>query len=205
MKLLLFSDLHTNTRAARRLVDRARDEQVDVLVGAGDFASVRRHLTACLDILRTSPLPAILVPGNNETLDELADACRGWTAAHVLHGSGVTLDGVPFFGLGGGVPVTPFGAWSFDLTEGEARARLVACPEGAVLVSHSPPKGVLDVSSRGLSLGSIAVREAIERRSPRLVVCGHIHDSAGRSERLGATPVVNAGPEGLLWTLDPAS
>jgi Icc-related predicted phosphoesterase len=204
MKLLLFSDLHTNTTAARRLVERSRDEGVDVLVAAGDFASVRRDIRACLDILRTSPVPAVLVAGNNETIDESRDACRGWDRAHVLHGTGATLGGQAFFGLGGGVPVTPFGAWSFDLTEDEARTRLAPCPAGAVLVSHSPPKGVLDRTSRGASVGSVAVREAIERTSPRLVVCGHIHDSAGRAERLGATVVVNAGPEGILWTLEPA-
>ena len=52
------------------------------------------------------------------------------------------------------------------------------------------------------SLGSVAVRSAIERLAPRLVVCGHIHGSAGQWERLGDTPIVNAGPGGLLWDLD---
>ena len=33
------------------------------------------------------------------------------------------------------------------------------------------------------------------------VVCGHIHDCAGQRAMLGATPVVNAGPEGIWWEL----
>ena len=49
-------------------------------------------------------LVAILVAGNNESTDELRDACRTWDSAQVLHGTGVTLNGASFFGLGGGIP-----------------------------------------------------------------------------------------------------
>jgi Icc-related predicted phosphoesterase len=199
VRLLLFSDLHADADSARDLVDRARS--ADVLVGAGDFGNVRRSLRVCLDILRTVDRPVVMVAGNNETTDELRDACRGWSGAFVLHGEGVEIGGVEFFGLGGGVPVTPFGAWSYDLTEDEATELLAGAPEGCVLVSHSPPKGAVDVSSRGQSLGSVAVRDAIERIRPRLVVCGHIHARGGEVAYLGTCPVVNAGPRGVEWEL----
>ena len=100
------------------------------------------------------------------------------------------------------VPVTPFGSWSFDFTEDEAAELLADCPRGAVLVSHSPPHGAVDRDSRGESLGSVSVRQTIDATEPRLVVCGHIHACAGQRETLGATTVVNAGPEGLLFELD---
>ncbi len=199
MKLLLFSDLHCDADAARRLVHRA--ESADVVVGAGDFASVRRGIDVCINVLKAIRKPAVLVPGNNETEDELRAACRAWPSAHVLHGAAVEIAGLQFFGLGGGVPVTPFGAWSFDLTEEEAAQKLRSCPAGCVLVSHSPPKGAVDVSSSGKSFGSVAVLEAITSKQPTLVVCGHIHESAGRSELVGLTPVVNAGPAGIDWSL----
>lgn len=197
MKLLLFSDLHTDAASARRLVELAHG--VDILVGAGDFASVRRNIRVCIDVLRAVDKPAVLVAGNNESTDELVEACRGWSQAHVLHGQGVTISGLSFFGLGAGVPVTPFGAWSYDLTEEQARTLLKDCPPGCVLVSHSPPKGAVDVSSRGLSLGSEAVRETILRVHPSLVVCGHIHESGGQQGVIDSTPVINAGPAGIIW------
>jgi Icc-related predicted phosphoesterase len=199
MKLLLFSDLHADAGAARRLAERAR--MADVLVGAGDFGNVRRDVGVCLDVLRACGRPAVLVPGNNESFDELAAACRRWPEAHVLHGTGVTLAGAAFFGLGGGVPVTPFGSWSYDFTEEQAEALLTDCPAGCVLVSHSPPRGAADVDSRGRSLGSAVVRDAVLRLRPALVVCGHIHASAGQQALLGASPVVNAGPAGVVWEL----
>ena len=61
------------------------------------------------------------------------------------------------------------------MTPEEAEALLHPCPEGCILVSHSPPKGAVDVSSRGRGLGSTAIRSAVLARNPRLMVCGHIH------------------------------
>lgn len=199
LKLLLFSDLHCDAAAAGRLV--ARSQEADIVICAGDLATTRRRLNVCLDVLQAITKPVILVPGNNESLDELVAACRGWPNAQVLHGFGVTINGVEFFGLGGGVPVTPFGDWSFDFTEEQATELLSTCPVAGVLVSHSPPKGAVDVASNGQSLGSTAVRVAIERLKPKLVVCGHIHGSAGQSARIGPTTVINAGPDGLVWPL----
>jgi Icc-related predicted phosphoesterase len=46
------------------------------------------------------------------------------------------------------------------------------------------------------------VRSAIEALHPRLVVCGHIHAGAGQWDQIGASPVVNAGPAGILWDLE---
>lgn len=195
MKLLLFSDLHRDANAARRLVEQA--PTFDVVVGAGDFATMRRGLDEVIEILKAIDKPTVVVPGNGESDDELRQACASWQHAHVLHGSGVTLNGVDFFGLGAAVPETPFGSWSFDLSEEQASNLLRDCPERGVLVTHSPPKGLVDVASSGKSLGSTAVRHTVETRHPGLVVCGHIHDSWGQEARLGDTLVVNAGPAGI--------
>jgi Icc-related predicted phosphoesterase len=197
MRLLLFSDLHCDTSAARILVQRASD--VDVLIGAGDFGSVRHGVNTTIDVLKAVERPAVLVPGNNESLEELTAACKSWHGTRVLHGSKAEIQGVTFFGLGGGVPVTPFGPWSWDLSEEEASELLSGCPTGCVLISHSPPKGAVDRSAAGKSLGSTAVRDAIVRTHPVLVVCGHIHESAGKTEYIDQAPVINAGPEGILW------
>ena len=71
---------------------------------------------------------------------------------------------------------------------------LAKCEAADILVLHSPPKGVVDVTSGGQSVGSTAIHDAIERIQPRLAFCGHIHDSWGQTGRIGATQVVNLGP-----------
>jgi Icc-related predicted phosphoesterase len=195
MRLLAFSDLHRDRRQARRLVEMSED--ADVVVAAGDFASIHVGLGKTIDALEPIERPVVLVPGNNETDEALRDACAGWTAATVLHGEGTEIDGVSFYGLGAGVPTTPW-PWSFDLTEEEAEQKLAACPVGAVLVSHSPPKGYLD---GGRWLGSKAVLQTIEAKRPQLVICGHIHESAGEEAEVGESRVINAGPDGVFLEL----
>jgi uncharacterized protein len=190
VRLLAFSDLHRDERRARSVVERAA--HADVVAAVGDIATMHRGLEDMIDALRAIDRPVLLVPGNNETDDALRGACAGWTSATVLHGEATTVDGVTFFGLGGGIPETPWD-WSFDLAEAQAERLLAALPAGAVLLVHSPPKGHVD---RGL--GSTAVLHAIEDKQPRLVLCGHIHDCWGQESRVGQVPVRNLGPDAAL-------
>jgi len=195
MKLLAFSDLHRDLDRAERLVELARD--ADVVLGVGDYATMRIGLEGTIEVLSAIAAPTVLVPGNAESDTELWRACADWPSARVLHGDALQLEGAEFFGLGGGIPPTPF-PWSFDLSEDEAAAKLESCPEGAVLVVHSPPKGYLD-EAHGRHLGSRAILDAIERKLPALVVCGHIHQCWGSEAAIGTTPVVNVGPEGRFF------
>ena len=199
MKLLVFSDLHNDFRSASKLVELSNT--ADVVVGAGDFCVARQGLKEIIAPLSAITKPTVLVPGNSESDEELLQACRSWKSVHVLHGRRVTIAEIPFFGIGGGIPITPFGSWSYDFTEDEAYDLLCDCPSGGVLISHSPPAGVVDVSSDGRSLGSQAVRETILIQKPNLVVCGHIHGSAGQIDRIAETTVINAGPQGIIWEL----
>jgi len=195
MRLLAFSDLHVDTGQAERLV--AAGEDADVVVGVGDFASVHSGLEETIAVLRRITKPTVLVPGNNETEDALREACDGWESAIVLHGESTAIDGVEFFGLGAGVPVTPWD-WSFDLTEEEAADKLAACPKGCVLAVHSPPRGHVDTSGAAEHLGSVAVLDAVVAKEPRVALCGHIHESWGERSEIGPTEVVNLGPAGTF-------
>ena len=198
MRLLAFSDLHRDLEQVAVLVSLSAD--ADLVVGAGDFASVHQGLEQTIAALAAIETPTLLVAGNNETEDALRAASRSWPAATVLHGESIRVEGIHFFGLGAGIPVTPWD-WSFDLSEGEAAKLLGGAPEEGVLVLHSPPAGHVDRSSSGEHLGSEAIREAIEAKRPRLAVCGHIHESWGAESSLGPTRIVNLGPAGAWFEL----
>ena len=54
-------------------------------------------------------------------------------------------------------------------------------PAGDVLISHVPPRGVLDRCSNGDLGGCSVLRASVERAEtkPRLWLCGHIHEGRG--------------------------
>lgn len=196
-RVMAFSDLHGSRARAGALVAASAD--ADLVIGAGDYCNMRQGLAGALSLLAGLRRPVILVPGNAESAAELRFAAhQGMT---VLHGEAVDIAGLTVFGLGYGVPVTPFGDWSCDLTEAEAEALLARCDRADILVTHSPPKGVADITSQGASVGSTAIRAAIGRTAPRLALCGHIHDSWGRSGTIGTTTVHNLGPDPHFFDL----
>lgn len=193
MKILAFSDLHRDLEQGGKLVEMSAE--ADVVIAAGDFASVHEGLPETICTLAAIKVPTVLVPGNNETVDALRAAVDGWDSATVLHGQGTTIEGTEFFGLGAGIPVTPWD-WSFDLDDEAATEMLAPCPEEAVLVLHSPPKDHCDSAGAGGNFGSPALLRAIEEKRPRLAVCGHIHESWGCESQIGPTPIRNLGPKG---------
>lgn len=197
MKILAFSDLHLSRGRAADLV--AASAGAGLVIAAGDFCNMRVGLDDAMALISDITAPIIAVPGNAESEDELAAAAP--PNMTVLHGTGTMAKGLRLFGLGYGVPVTPFGPWSCDLTEDFAAGMLDRCAGADILITHSPPKGVADLTSMGASVGSTAIRAAIERVQPRLAVCGHIHDSWGRRGRIGDTEVVNLGPRATRFDL----
>jgi len=190
MRVLAFSDLHHSAKQAREVVAAAGE--ADLVIGAGDFCNMRQDLAGAIGLLDGITAPMVLVPGNAESVEELRDTAP--EGAHVLHGDGAEIGGVKVFGLGYGVPVTPFGSWSCDLSEDDAAEMLAACDTADILVVHSPPKGVVDQTSTGLSIGSGAILAAVERVQPDLVLCGHVHESWGQEGTIGRARVVNLGP-----------
>jgi len=64
-----------------------------------------------------------------------------------------------------------------------------------------PPKPVFDKGQAVMiGAGSTSVRRAVEKHQPLLHLCGHIHESRGRT-RIGRTLVINPGsdyPDGVL-------
>lgn len=48
-----------------------------------------------------------------------------------------------------------------------------------ILITHSPPYGILDKCSNADRVGSISLWRRIEKIKPSLILCGHIHESYG--------------------------
>jgi len=62
-----------------------------------------------------------------------------------------------------------------------------------VLVTHHPPKGVLDRTFMGVRVGLKSIRELSLMVKPRVHLFGHVHESPGHQAYEGMV-AVNPGP-----------
>jgi Icc-related predicted phosphoesterase len=101
----------------------------------------------------------------------------------------VEIEGYKFYGS----PVTPaFNSWAFNKDRGEDIARVWRqIPEDIdVLITHGPPKGILDRAVSGEHFGCDDLLYHAVRVAPTAHCFGHIHESYGK-KKVGGTTFIN--------------
>lgn len=106
-----------------------------------------------------------------------------------LNNRAITINKIKFWGS----PVTPdLEGWAFGKKRTEMKAHWKYMPQQIdVLITHTPPLGILDKSSRHISLGCKDLLDNVIQIKPQLHVFGHVHASYG-IEKLGPTTFINA-------------
>jgi Icc-related predicted phosphoesterase len=193
MKLLCFSDLHGDSGWLSSILQDAGP--VDLVLLAGDITHFGTPNIA-ESLVRQATRdggPVLAVAGN---CDSPEIDLRLTSLQVSLFGRGTVVNGVGFYGLSA---MPPWTGHMYELTEEEIAATLEqgaaeVSAERQVIVSHPPPHGTqVDRTRKGQHVGSRSLRDWIERTSPTLVVCGHIHEARG-IDRIGPTKIVNCGP-----------
>jgi hypothetical protein len=196
MKILVLTDIHSELTMVEKFVDLIKNEKFDLLLLAGDLTdfgpiSEARYV---LELLSEANIPFLYVPGNCDlpevcNIQDFEKCC--------IHGKQVEAKDITIIGIGGST-FTPFNT-PFEMSE-EVIYNILenTCYEKklgkfTILLSHSPPFGILDKISNGKHVGSRALREFIEKKDIDVVVSGHIHEARGK-EKLGKTLIVNPGP-----------
>jgi uncharacterized protein len=198
MKLLIFSDIHSDAQALERLM--ATD--ADYYFCAGDLVNFGRHLDAMGEILKQRGDRVYVIPGNHES-DEQTSAFCATFGLNYFHGGRTQLGGFEVVGLGYSNP-TPFDTPG-EYSEEELGQRLHAFDglKPMIAICHVPPYGtMLDRIKNLRHAGSKSMREFLQREQPRYFFCGHIHEAAGAQEKLGVTSAMNVGKKGYLLDLD---
>lgn len=112
---------------------------------------------------------------------EKLDLCR----LRYLQDEAIEIDGKKFYGS----PWQPaFCGWAFNVERGQAIKKYWdLIPEGIdVLITHGPPMGLLDQSSRGReNLGCEELAKRIDIVKPKVHVFGHIHGGRGHRNYRG--------------------
>lgn len=201
MKILIFSDIHNSRKALEAVIAR----EADVYIDAGDLVSFQKGLAECGEVLKPLGGRLWVLPGNHESHDDMRSLCAhyGFIDFHRQLRMLSSSNGPTYWAGLGYSNITPFKTPG-EYSE-EQIAEALAAFEGyepLYVVIHVPPYGTkLDTFAPGKHAGSTALRTWVERVQPLYLFCGHIHETAGFSDTIGATKCVNVGRQGVLFEI----
>ena len=181
LKTTLISDTHG-------FHNRVKIEPTDILIHAGDSTNYKdiykneKEFKVFLDWISTREAKYIIMVAGNHDKSCLRkywkDAIKEAGVIYLEH-EYYEIEGRKFFGS----PYTPtFGDWSFMVSRQKLGTYWEVLEEGIdVLITHGPPKGVLDIAEKADGniefCGDSALMKAVNKVKPKYHVFGHIHDN----------------------------
>jgi Icc-related predicted phosphoesterase len=184
--LCIISDTHKNHR-------QLTIPACDILIHAGDFCSFQQGDAETLEDVdiwfAESPAKQVVCIGGNHDFMLQSREFR-FSQAIFLEDSAVELEGLSIYGS----PWVPeLSGFAYFADQEMLVEKWRAIPAGIdILITHTPPYGVLDVPSSGsVHLGCPHLKEELKRIQPRLHVFGHVHAAHG-THRGEVTHSINA-------------
>jgi len=174
MLILHLSDTHSKHHKLRNLLP------ADIIIHSGDisFAGSENEVMDFIEWYKYK----IFIAGNHDdclfgtNIDGLPENC------FYLCNSGVTIEGVKFYG----VPM-----FMADAMSGDYDRNIQKIPSDIdILITHQPPKGILDSSAK-INYGDHNLLQIALKTKPKYHLFGHIHGAYG-IEKSEHTTFVNA-------------
>ena len=169
MKILHLSDTHGKHR---ELTDMP---SADILVHSGDFTLSGGDMEALDFIEWLCDLPyrhKLFIAGNHDDCMQDASLEGLPDDVHYLSDSGITIEGISFYG-------SPM----FVVFEGEDLKELEQyeqIPDKIdILITHRPPLGILDSIDDTIHYGSTILLDKVSKVKPRMHLFGHVHSAYG--------------------------
>jgi len=202
IKFLCIADIHGDIQYVLRAREFAVIEDIENVILLGDFSghgAFRNPKKNGEDVRKVlsilSNFNILAIPGNCDSKGVLKIFDKHEVN---LHRKSVVLDNTVLVGLGGSNSTpfdTPFELPEEKIYEGLKSLLRMDEKRKVILVLHCPPKDTeCDRSGKGAHVGSEAIREIVEEFQPRLVLCSHVHESAGKEDKVRKSRIVNIGP-----------
>lgn len=197
MKIVAISDTHG-------LHQQVELPKGDILLHAGDISERGRELEVIsfLNWFSTQDFKyKIFIAGNHDfyfeqntpkTIESILP-----TNITYLNDSGITIEGINIWGS----PITPwFYDWAFNRHRGAAIQKhwdLIPINTD-ILITHGPPKGILDTVVSGDQVGCERLVNALKICRPKFHIFGHIHEGRGILKKKHTT-YINASVVNLQY------
>jgi hypothetical protein len=200
-KILILADVHGCADKARHAMSENPDASLVLIAGDvtnfGNAESVMEVLSEIQGAI-SRLIPIFAVPGN----------CDPLVARRAIEKSGCNVEdrviNLPYCTLtGSGGGLRRAGITSYERTEEELGTKLSTTlqqlsknrkdAKPIIVISHAPPYGTNADRHGKLHVGSTSFSEIMQKTTPQVWICGHIHESRCVSTEDGCL-VINPGP-----------
>lgn len=198
MKFLAFSDVHENKKAIQHLLEVATHSEIEFVVTCGDISTFGRGLDLLFKKFHDLKKEFFVIPGNHEEHSaEFSRLFSRYSWCKNFHKHRFEKGEYVFLGYGGN-------GFSQEDSEFRAKAREWYGEFNGrkiVFVTHGPAYGTdLDVLG-DKHVGNKDYTAFIRRIRPKLVISGHLHETAGTVDEVEEVKFVNPGWDGMVITL----
>ena len=192
LNILAISDIHGHKEHIPFLKEVLSEKNIDIIIICGDITNfgTKNDAIEILYPIKELGVPIFSIPGNcdqKNVLDALNELNVNLHENRIVH-----LD-KSLYGFGGS-NITPFGT-PFE-TEDELIYQklksIIINDSMRIFVFHAPPYNTKLDYIRNNHVGSKSIRRLIEEFSPKLALCGHLHEARG-IDQINETIVVNPG------------
>ena len=193
MKFVACTDLHADMKSFKSVLSLVEKSKADMVVCCGDFTICERNIEFFLSTFEKFPVPVFLVHGNHESEENVKHLCSGLKNVTFLHKKIIELNSACFAGWGGGGfsrRDKKFESWW------QSKEKSLKSP--LVLVTHAPPFGTGIDFVHGGHVGCESFTDFIIKKSPAIVLSGHIEENSCIEGMTGKTRVINPGPRGIV-------
>ncbi len=199
-KILAVGDIHGDTKFVERLAKKAKDEEVDLVILAGDLTFLEKSTKNLVGPFIKEKKEVILIPGNHETMSTINTLTQIYEGTRHVHGYSVRKGDIGIFGSGYEPSTGPFFIEDEEifkmLKKGNEK---IKDSKKKIMVTHAHPKGSIAEFS-GFP-GSKAVQKAIKEFKPDILISAHIHEAGGLQEKIGKTTVIHVGRKPKIFEI----
>jgi len=199
MNLLAFVDMHGSLKALKKIKQKAK--KADLIVCAGDISIFENNLDYFLFQLNKLKKPVLIIPGNHEDEDDIKELTKSFENITNIHKKPLIKEDYLFLGYGGGgfsMVDKDFIKTSKKFEKDIKKFRNKNKENKIILVTHAPPyKTKIDTIEKE-PCGNKSIKNFILKVKPDLVISGHLHECAGKEDKIKNTKMINPGPFGKI-------
>jgi len=199
-KILAIGDLHGDQNLAKRLAKRAKDENVDLVIIAGDLTWLEQSTKNLIGPFVKEHKEVLLIPGNHETMPTIRTLTESYPKTRHIHGYSVMKNDIGIFGAGYESSTGPFCLEDEEIFKILKKGNdNIKDSKKKIMVTHAHPRGSIAEFS-GFP-GSKAVTKAIKEFKPDILISAHIHEAGGLQEKIGKTRVIHVGRKPAIFEI----